>query len=197
MINDEARSSILEKIKNNQPALIDLVEIPRFAPYFDDAVAKYIDVLTGIGGAVYMVKDDEEIAEKINELFVTVERIVSFCPELKAITKGAQASDDPHDYEDVDVFIMKSGLGVAENSALWITDNDIPERVLPFITQSLVTIINKSDIVPTMHDAYGKIAGEDYGFATFIAGPSKTADIEQSLVLGAHGPKTMTVFIKE
>jgi L-lactate utilization protein LutC len=35
----------------------------------------------------------------------------------------------------------------------------------------------------------------DYGFATFIAGPSKTADIEQSLVLGAHGPRSMTVFL--
>ena len=37
----------------------------------------------------------------------------------------------------------------------------------------------------------------DYGFGTFISGPSKTADIEQSLVLGAHGPKSMTVFLVE
>ena len=46
-----------------------------------------------------------------------------------------------------------------------------------------------------MHEAYDLIGDKDYGFATFIAGPSKTADIEQSLVLGAHGPKTMTVFL--
>ncbi|MNW08326.1 Lactate utilization protein C [compost metagenome] len=46
-----------------------------------------------------------------------------------------------------------------------------------------------------MHEAYQKIADSVYGFGTFIAGPSKTADIEQSLVLGAHGPKNMTVFI--
>ena len=38
-------------------------------------------------------------------------------------------------------------------------------------------------------------AGNSYGFATFIAGPSKTADIEQSLVLGAHGPRSLTVFL--
>jgi L-lactate dehydrogenase complex protein LldG len=49
--------------------------------------------------------------------------------------------------------------------------------------------------VPTMHEAYARIGSADYGFGAFIAGPSKTADIEQSLVLGAHGSKTMVVFL--
>jgi L-lactate dehydrogenase complex protein LldG len=46
-----------------------------------------------------------------------------------------------------------------------------------------------------MHEAYSKIGEQQYGFGVFIAGPSKTADIEQSLVLGAHGPRSMTVFL--
>lgn len=189
--------SILQAIKANQPASIDLIEVPVFTPYFDDVVAKYMDVLRGIGGAVYLVNNDEEIVDKLKENFPDARRVVSFIPAFASIAEKNNPDVDSHDYENVDVFIMQSSLAVAENSAVWITDNEIPVRVLPFIAQSLVAVINKNDIVATMHDAYDKIADIDYGFATFIAGPSKTADIEQSLVLGAHGPKTMTVFIKQ
>ena len=69
------------------------------------------------------------------------------------------------------------------------------ERALPFIAQNLALVIHKKDVVATMHAAYERIGDADYGFGTFIAGPSKTADIEQSLVLGAHGPRSMTVFL--
>ena len=69
------------------------------------------------------------------------------------------------------------------------------ERAVPFICQHLALIIEKKDIVPSMHEAYDRIASSVYGFGTFIAGPSKTADIEQSLVLGAHGPRSMVAFI--
>ena len=70
-----------------------------------------------------------------------------------------------------------------------------PERVLPFITQHLVLIVNKADILPTLHEAYETIGQQQYGYGTFIAGPSKTADIEQSLVLGAHGSRSLWVFL--
>lgn len=67
----------------------------------------------------------------------------------------------------------------------------------PFIAQYLAIIVNKKDIIPTMHQAYERIGNQEYGFGTFIAGPSKTADIEQSLVLGAHGARGLIVFLLE
>ena len=83
----------------------------------------------------------------------------------------------------------------AENGAVWITEELMGHRALPFITQHLAIVINANDIVPTMHQAYKRIGDARQGFGTFIAGPSKTADIEQSLVIGAHGSRSMTVFL--
>jgi L-lactate dehydrogenase complex protein LldG len=70
------------------------------------------------------------------------------------------------------------------------------DRALPFICENLILVVQRKNIIPTLHEAYELIADSNYDYGTLIAGPSKTADIEQSLVLGAHGPKTLAVFIK-
>ena len=191
-----SREAMLKRIQQNQPSFVAPPSIPAFQPYFDDTFQKYIDVLKGIGGRVYVVNNYDEIIAQIKEDFRGAKRIVSFEKAFAPIAELlSDYNEDPHHFENADVYIVISPLGVAENGAVWISDKEMPIRVLPFIAQSLVAVIRKSSIVPTMHDAYNIIGNEEYGFATFIAGPSKTADIEQSLVLGAHGPKTMTVFI--
>lgn len=69
------------------------------------------------------------------------------------------------------------------------------ERILPFVCQHLAIVLDSKDLVGNMHEAYGKIKPGSIGFGVFIAGPSKTADIEQSLVIGAHGPRSLTIFL--
>lgn len=190
-----SRDKILAVVKQNQPANTSLPVIINHDQHYPDVVRKFSEVLGFIGGAVILVNDFEQVINIIKGNFADAKRIVSTCEELSSIAEVNTPVDDPHDLANVDLFITTSNLAVAENGAVWITDNQLPARALPFIAQQIAVIIKKENVVATMHDAYDVIADTDYGYAAFIAGPSKTADIEQSLVLGAHGPKTMTVFI--
>jgi L-lactate dehydrogenase complex protein LldG len=158
----------------------------------EDPLQKFTDVLRSIGGAVINIASLDGVREHIFQHFEPNQRIVS------AISRESGIQDDSntlHPYDNVEVTLIRAHFCVAENGSVWVTDDLLPERVLPFICQHLMVVVEKTDIVRTMHDAYQRIDISDYEFGTFIAGPSKTADIEQALVLGAHGPKTMTVFL--
>lgn len=111
---------------------------------------------------------------------------------MQEIVNSRINEHQPHELENVELAILPAYFAVAENGACWLTEALLPERVLPFITQHLILIVNKADVLPTMHEAYKNIGQQHYGYGAFIAGPSKTADIEQSLVLGAHGARSIT-----
>ena len=190
-----SRQSILHNIKTNQPPLIELADVPSFQPDFDDAVKQFIEVARTIGCEVYLVEDYGQIISIIKGSYsADTNRIITAIEPLHSIA-DATVNTTPHDYKNADLYIVSTGLAVAENGAVWITENDVQERVLPFITQHLAVILHKENIVSTMHHAYQVIGNAEFGFATFIAGPSKTADIEQSLVVGAHGARSMIVFV--
>ena len=193
--NQSSRAAILHAIEVNQPPFAAAPEIPTFEPAFDDVVSKFTEVLQGIGVRVHLVLSlDEAIALLQNER-IPHHRIVSFDPIFNSVAEIEVGNNSLHQFHNVDFYLFTARLAVAESGAIWVTDHEMPERVLPFISQSITAVVYEKDIVPTLHGAYDKISDAEYGFATFISGPSKTADIEQSLVLGAHGPKTMTVFI--
>ncbi len=84
---------------------------------------------------------------------------------------------------------------VAENGAIWVDGSTLPHRVMLFIPQFLALVVSRSQIVHHMHQAYARIGHPKPGFGVFVSGPSKTADIEQNLVIGAHGCRTLQVFL--
>ena len=65
------------------------------------------------------------------------------------------------------------------------------EEITPRIKQLL------DDMIDTMHDAMKLVSLDDIAYGAFISGPSKTADIEQALVMGAHGAMRATVILTE
>lgn len=119
-------------------------------------------------------------------------RIFSYSEEFQKYS-SVILPEDPHDLENLQLAILEGQFGVAENGAIWLEDQELPHRAIPFITEHLVIVLNKTNLVDTMHQAYQQIGANHSGFGVFIAGPSKTADIEQSLVIGAHGAKSLRV----
>ena len=211
------REKILNAVRQNKPEptpLPDLTELAQRASanFADDVVQRFGNVLTGIGGQLVPVTGWAEIEQHVRENYEFGKyRIVSTLPQLAGVADMhwrsdaalADRTDDvlPHSLADVELAITTAHFGVVENGAVWVTEpllgsiQNRPLRAIPFIAQHLAVVLSTEDLVPTMHDAYDRIGADDYTFGVFIAGPSKTADIEQSLVLGAHGPKTMTVFL--
>jgi len=193
-----SRASILEKVKQNQPATVsELPNLTFLGLDTFDILEKYKIVLKGIGGDFVEVKDYNAIIDFVKNKYAADKRMITTIPELSEIATLDWFNDDPHSLEDIELTLVKAHFGVAENSALWVTDDILGQRVSTFIPQYLAIIVNKKDIVATMHQAYDRIGNQEYGFGTFIAGPSKTADIEQSLVLGAHGARGLTVFLMD
>ncbi|MGE5519313.1 MAG: LutC/YkgG family protein [Candidatus Dadabacteria bacterium] len=191
---NSSKEKILAAVKNNQPSLAPLPG--KFAAkQFETSAKKFQESLESIGGKVYFASTNAEIKQQIENLFPSAGRFQSVIP-LSDVPLLEDLSIEHTSLQDVAVAIIPAQFGVAENGSIWVTDEELKIRILPFICENLVAILNESDIVGNMADAYDRIGSADYGFGAFIAGPSKTADIEQSLVLGAHGPKSMTVIIR-
>lgn len=191
-----SKAEILNKIKQSQPnGTAELPDLKVLGSEQFDVLEMYKTVLKNIGGNPIEVGDYNEVVAYIKNNYPLEKRIITTIPELAEIAVLDWTNDDPHSLQNVELTIIKAHFGVAENSALWVTDDILGQRVAPFITQYLAIIVNKKDLIPTMHQAYDRIGNQEYGFGTFIAGPSKTADIEQSLVLGAHGARGLVVFL--
>jgi len=189
------REKILGAVLNNQPPAIALPDTSMFKGDNIDLVQKYMNVFKTIGGSSFLVDDIAAVKILITENFDTAKRIVTTLPELSDNFELISDTVDPHSYENIELAIIKAHFSVAENGAVWLTEEVMGQRIIPYICQHLAVIVHAESIVPTLHEAYEKIGPGDYGFSGFIGGPSKTADIEQALVLGAHGPLSMTVFI--
>jgi L-lactate dehydrogenase complex protein LldG len=190
-----SREKILADVLKNQPASLPLPDLSAFRGGEQDTIQGYMDTFVTIGGKVFLLDDIESVKVMVREQFDTTKRIVTTLPVFGDNMELYSPDVDPHTFENVEVAVIKAHLAVAENGAVWLTDPVMGQRILPFICQHLAVLVDASSIVPTMHEAYKQIGQGDYGFGVFIGGPSKTADIEQALVMGAHGPISMTVFI--
>jgi len=190
------RAAILKSIKDNKPELVTLPEIDtnQFSEEMDllDTFKQHVKL---VGGNLIELDNRDNLDAEIKKLYPEAKKIVSHIKDSSLGDFSISASTKSQTLENVDLAILEGVFGVAENGAVWISEEQFPIRVLPFITNDLVIVLSKTALCSNMHEAYKKLEGRDRSFGLFLSGPSKTADIEQCLVIGAQGAMSLTVFL--
>lgn len=189
-----SKESILERIRSHTGTRYVKPEITLDAITYEDKIKQFSESLKAAGGEAVVLQPSEDINELISQYFPNAKRIGSNLPEITCATFNPDTLSDPRELDHTDLAVVTGRFGVAENGAVWIVQ-EVKYKALYFIPTVLVILVNKEDIVNNMHEAYQRVVGADYKYSFFVSGPSKTADIEQALVLGAHGPmKVLVVF---
>lgn len=190
-----SREEILANIKNNQPDYQELNVNFKFESVYENLYEKFSEILNFVGGKALEVSSYQEIKDDVRQHYQDITNIATTIDELSELADFSLNITDPHDLEMLNLAIIEGDFAVAENAAIWVSEKQLPHRALPMITQYLAIVIHKSDILTNMHRAYERVKVDETGFGTFISGPSKTADIEQSLVIGAHGARGLVVYV--
>jgi len=189
-----ARDDLLAALRRAAPTEeIPLPDLSKLGTRFDDPAAQLVRAVESVGGTCVRVPDRAAAGRALAER--GARRIVSLVPEVMPGNVDLAAIADPHDLEGVDLAVLPGEFAVAENGAVWVDAAALPHRAIFVIAEHLVLVV--TGIVNDMHAAYAMLADRPVGYGTFIAGPSKTADIEQALVIGAHGPRSCTVVLVE
>ena len=202
-----SKEDILNKYRANVRERFDMPDLSDIqAITYPNPLLQFMNMTKSVGGNAIEVEKGRNINDLIRELYPDAKEIASNLPEITIATRNPDEVGRARDLNGTDVGIVRGMFGVAENACVWIPQQ-MKEKAVCFISENLIILLDKKQIVNNMHEAYkrlsessGKTAGnsdgfEKYGYGTFISGPSKTADIAQVLVMGAQAARSATVLL--
>ncbi len=196
-MDGNSKNEILESLRGVTLDSVPLPDLQRDWIEYEDPLGQFSQVLEAVGGNAVVVGSAAEINAVLETLpaYNEAHKVCSVVESVDKANVDLETIDDAHDLENIDFFVVPAEFGVAENGAVWVTDRLLKHRAALFITQHLAIVLSAREIVSNVHQAYERLTLDERRFGLFISGPSKTADIEQSLVIGAHGARSLTVLL--
>ena len=200
-----SKEDILKKYRANVREQYDMPDLSDIkAVTYPDPLLQFMNMTKSVGGNAIEVEKGRDVNELIRELYPDAKEIASNLPEITIATRNPDDVGRARDLNGTDVGVVRGEFGVAENACVWIPQT-MKEKAVMFISENLVILLPKSQIVNNMHEAYKRLSApsastdgsgfDTYGYGTFISGPSKTADIAQVLVMGAQAARSATVLL--
>lgn len=187
------KEDLLARLRTHTREQFDMPDMKIQGIRYADPVGQFITMTETVGGKVKRLARDSDLNTAIRDCYPDARVIASNLPGIHA-TLNPDTVPDAQALNGTDVGVLRGEVGVAENACVWIPQT-MKEKAVCFISENLVILLDEASVVNNMHEAYARIGMTDYGFGTFISGPSKTADIEQALVMGAQAARSVTVFL--
>ena len=200
-----SKEDILKKYRANVREQFDMPDLSDIrAITYPDPLLQFMNMVKSVGGNAIEVDKGADVNQLIKELHPDAKEIASNLPEITIATRNPDDIGRARDLNGTDVGIIRGMFGVAENGCVWIPQH-MKEKAVCFISENLIILLDKTQIVNNMHEAYHRLSMRDpksgldlfdeYGYGTFISGPSKTADIAQVLVMGAQAARSVTILL--
>jgi L-lactate dehydrogenase complex protein LldG len=203
LIMKRIRNANLTQMDNNFED-VDL-EKDIYAPLDDDIEVNFAEELNQNGGTFVFCNNEDELTKNLQLL--SVERKWD---SLFTKDKNIQALLSNYNiaFKDSEADFLKTKNGITQCEALvarlgsvLISSKQMSGRRMNFFPNTHIVIAHLSQVVPTVKDALievnKKYEGKFPSMTTLITGPSRTADIEKTLVMGMHGPRELIVFMLE
>jgi L-lactate dehydrogenase complex protein LldG len=194
------RKALLEKRDNPYPNLEDL---PHYPPTDELPEVIFAQEFTAVSGQFVFCEDELQFIENLLNLADQHKWHKIYCWE-PALQDILTRYDYPYfetdkDFEQAEVGLTLCEALIARNGSILLSNSGMAGRRLSIYPPVHIVLAYSSQLVTDLKDGFTLIK-DKYGnqlpsMITMVTGPSRTADIEKTLVLGAHGPKELFVFL--
>ena len=209
MEESTSREKLLKKVRN---ALIYKTDNPFPRVDFDTHVYKPLDdtpdvnfaqEFTKVGGVFIYCENEEEVVSTLAALQVECGWQKIYCaePELQYLLTSADLSfnSDEDNIKDLNVGVTSCEFIISRLGSIMVSSKT--SRRLNVYPEVHVVIAYTNQLVEDLKEAFDaiqdKYSGKLPSLLSVITGPSRTADIEKTLVMGAHGPRELFLILVE